>query len=200
MTTYDVSSYTNSKEADGNETHRYGVMRIKENDFQVHPHIFPDAKEMNLAYKEESKYIYTLNLCEQRGSNITKFIYSWNDGEKIYVAAPYYATTSSEIMCSHHLNITEAVVSENPEAISKILKQLTNSSNSKSGFDNDLYRWRKYGHDDNNFTVSNKKAWWNIFDPHTYWKEGKLDDDIGKMIQIGGKNKESQKVRLRFIV
>ena len=186
-------------------------MEIIKNDFQVHPHIFQDAKEMNLAYigKVEDKKVYTLNICEQKGSDITRFIYSWNDEDNnYYTAAPYYApvnfgVANSEIMCSYHLNIKKAVNSEFPvEAISKKLKQLTNSSNSKSGFNNDLYRWCKYDHDDNNFTVSNKKSIWDFpfWQPHVYWKEGEIDkENVGKMVQIQGKNKGSQKAHLRFL-
>ena len=193
ITKYDVTSYTNSKEAKTDEKHRGGEMKLIPNELQVLPHFCPKAKNMNLAYKEESKFIYTLYLCEKRGSTITKFIYSWEDGKEIYVAAPYYVETRKEesvIMCSNQLDITKAVHSKNPvKEISERLKQLTNSSNSKSGFDKAMHKWRKDEHDDNNFTVSNKNK-------VVYWKEGE-GENVGKIVQIQGRN-QAQRARLIF--
>ena len=196
ITKYDVTSYTNSKEAKTDEKHRCGEMKLMPNELQVHPQNFPEAKNMNLAYKEESKFIYTLYLCEQEGSTITKFLYSWEDGKEIYVAAPYYVETGKEesvIMCSDRLDITKAVHSKKPiKAISKRLKKLKNSSNSKKGFDKDMYKWRKHEHhhdddNDNNFTVSNEKKVW-------YWKKGEQENK-GKIVQIQNK---SGRARLIF--
>ena len=198
-TTYDVISYINSKEAKTDKNNRHGVMQLIPSELPVLPHFFPEENEnnLNLAYKENPRFIYTLYLCEQRGSNITKFLYSWNIGEIYLVAAPYYVKTSkeeSDIMCSDPLDITEAVHSKNPvEEISERLKQLTNSSNSKKGFDNDMYEWCKDGHDDNNFIVS------NIEQPPVYWKAGEIDEaNVGKMVQVQ-ESGSSSKARLQFL-
>ena len=194
ITKYDVISYINSKEAKTDKNNRHGVMQLIPSELPVLPHFFPEENEnnLNLAYKENPRFIYTLYLCEQRGSNITKFLYSWNIGEIYLVAAPYYVKTSkeeSDIMCSDPLDITEAVHSKNPvEEISERLKQLTNSSNSKNGFDNDMYKWRKDG-SDNNFTVSSKNT-------VVYWKEGE-GENAGIMVLIPKKDK-SQRARLIF--
>ena len=74
ITKYDVTSYTNRKEAKTDEKHRCGEMKLMPNELQVLPHFCPKAKNMNLAYKEGSKFIYILYLCEKRKSNITKWV------------------------------------------------------------------------------------------------------------------------------
>ena len=101
-------------------------------------------------YNKESKFIYTLYLCEKRGCNtrITRFLlYCWIEEDTYYAAAPYYVETRKEesvIMCSNWLDITKAVNSNKPiKTISERLKQLTNSSNSKKGFNKDMYKWHK---------------------------------------------------------
>ena len=199
MTKYDVISYTNSKEAKTDENDRRGVMQLIPNGLQIVPHVFLKDSEhkMNLVYEKNPSFIYTLYLCEQRGSNITKFLYSWDIGDRYLVAAPYYVKTSkdeSDIMCSNPLDITEAVISTNPvKQISERLDQLTNSSNSITGFEKDMYRWCKDGHDDNNFTVS------NIEKPIVYWKAGEIEEaNVGKMVQIQ-ESGSSSKSHLQFL-
>ena len=198
ITKHEVTSYTNSK-AKTDENNRYGVMQLIPNNFLVLPHMFSKEivdENMNLAYSKKSNFIYTLIVCEQIGSNnTTKFLYSWKKWGRYYVAAPYYVKSSekeSEIMCSKPLDITKAVLGKKIKEISKRMKRLTNSSNSKKGFNRKMYKWCKDG-SDNNFTVS------NIEKTPVYWKAGGTNEEsVGKMVQIHERDR-SQKARLQFL-
>ena len=199
ITKYNVISYTNSKKAKTDENNRHGVMQLIPNKLQVLPHVFLKDivdKDMNLAYRENPNFIYTLYLCEKRWSKITQFLYCWNIEGKYHAAAPYFVRTSRkeiDILCSNPFDITKVVLSKNPiMAISERLEQLTNTYNSKMGLDKDMYKWRRLG-TDNNFAVStNNRA-------RMYWKVGEIDEEkVGKMVQIQ-ELYTSEKARLQFL-
>ena len=113
ITKYDVTSYTNSKEAKTDKKHSGGEMKLTPSKFQVLP------QDINLAYNKKSKDIYTVHsytlyLCEKRGCNtrIIRFLYCWIEEDTYYAVAPYYVKTSkkeSVIMCNSWLDITKAV-------------------------------------------------------------------------------------------
>ena len=188
---YEVSSYTNSKEADKDENNRLGVMQLISSDVHVLPNFHSENNgNMILAYKKNPTFVYTLDLCEQKGTNTTKFIYSWNDGDEYYAAAPYFARNSSVVMCTCQLNITEAVNSKKPiKKISKRLNKLKLTNRSKKPFRKDKYSWRKVGND-NNFSVYIIEG-----QGFLYWERENDKDNEGNIILVG----ESQKSHLQFL-
>ena len=188
---YNVISYTNSDKTEKDPNNDLGDMQLISNESQVFPKFSSEKNgNMYLGYKDDPTFVYTVNLCQQKETNSTKFIYSWNNGVEYYVAAPYFARNSSVVLCTCQLNITEAVNSKKPiKKISKRLNKLKLRNSSRKPFGKDKYIWYKDSND-NNFSIH------SFGERCLYWKVGKDKDNEGKMLQT---DEKSQKANLKFL-
>ena len=167
---YTVISYTDNMNADKDDNNRLGrIMLANDESKRVIPD--PFLNNEHLIYNKQPPHVYTVWVCTKTDGSDKRFLYGWSNECKVYVIAPYCilpVEENSGVLCSHSLQVTNAVYGKQPiKALEKDLEKLSNRSNTKKGFNDDMYHWDAGGFDDN-FSVLKKF----IAAGSMYWKVG----------------------------